>query len=135
MTDDAQQRRMFSPWARGTLAVFSLLFGLMLALWASDQRELWKYSPALFCFAIFGAIVLPAKIARWCGYAIAFVILVLCVEVVLEASRGPVEGLAVYKLGRLLLMYGLPALVFLLRGKVPFAFGERRPNNALERTG
>ncbi len=124
---------MFSPWARVTLAVFSLLFGLIMTLWASDQGELWKYSPALFCFAIFGAIVLPERVALWCGYSIAFVVLVLSVQLVINGFKGWSISYVV-RAARLLFMYGLPALVFLVRGKVPFAFGERRLNNALERT-
>ena len=118
MTDEAQ-RRMFSPWARATLAVFALIFGLVLALWASDQGEAWKYSPALFCFAICGAIVLPHRLALWCGYAIAITVVLVLVLVLVESFDGGSVGYA-YKAGRVSLMFGLPALVFLLRGKVPF---------------
>ena len=94
----------------------------MLFLWASGQGELWKYAPAMFCFAIFGAIVLPPTLSRWCGYGIALAILVLCVQVAIDKfDGGSVEY--VISIGKILLTFGLPALVFLAKGRVPFEFG------------
>jgi peptidoglycan/LPS O-acetylase OafA/YrhL len=116
------QGPMFSRGGRIALAVSALLFGLMLLLWASDQGELWKYAPAMFCFAIFGAIVLPPKLSRWCGYGIALAILVLCAQVAIDKfDGGSVEY--VIGVGKILLTFGLPALVFLAKGRAPFQFG------------
>lgn len=120
---------MFSRGGRIALAASSLLFGLMLLLWASDQRELWKYAPAMFCFAIFGAIVLPPNLARWCGYGIAFAILVLCIQVAVDTfDGGSLEYLI--GIGKILLTFGLPALVFLAKGRVPFEFGAAQQSTA-----
>jgi len=116
------QAPMFSRGGGIALAVSSLLFGLMLLLWASDQGELWKYAPAMFCFAIFGAIVFPPKLSRWCGYGIALAILVLCIQVAIDKfDGGSVEY--VIGIGKILLTFGFPAVVFLAKGRVPFEFG------------
>ena len=113
---------MFSRGGRIALAVSALLFGLMLLLWASDQGELWKHAPAMFCFAIFGAIVFPPKMSRWCGYGVALTILVLCAQVAVDSfDGGSVEY--VIAMGKILFTFGFPALVFLAKGRVPFQFG------------
>jgi hypothetical protein len=113
---------MFSRGGRIALAASSLLFGLMLLLWASDQRELWKYAPAMFCFAIFGAIVLPSKLSRWCGYGIALAVLALCIQIAIgQFDGGSLEYLL--GIGKILLTFGVPALIFLAKGTVPFGFG------------
>ena len=113
---------MFSRGGRIALAISSLLFGLMLLLWASDQGELWKYAPAMFCFAIFGAITLPPVLSRLCGYAIALAVFGLCIQIALDKFDG---GSLDYFLGigHILVTFGIPALVFLARGRVPFEFG------------
>ena len=117
---------MFSRGGRIALAISSLLFGLMLLLWASDQGELWKYAPAMFCFAIFGAIAFPPGLSRLCGYAIALAVLALCIQIALDEFDG---GSWEYLLGigHILLTFGIPALVFLARGRVPFEFGASNP--------
>ena len=122
MDSSEAQAPMFSRGGRIALAASSLLFGMMLLLWASDQGELWKYAPAMFCFAIFGAILLPPKLSRWCGYGIALAILVLCIQVAIDKFDG---GSVAYVIGigKILVTFGLPALVFLAKGRVPFEFG------------
>ena len=98
----------------------------MLLLWPSDQRELWKYAPATFCFAIFGAIVLPPTLSRWCGYGIALAILALCIQIAIDKfDGGSLEY--VLAIGKILLTFGLPALIFLVKGSVPFRFGVPDP--------
>jgi hypothetical protein len=113
---------MFSRGGQIALAISSLLFGLMLLLWASDQGELWKYAPAMFCFAIFGAVVFPPRLSRWCGYAIAFAVLMLCIQVAFDKFDG---GSLDYVLGigHIFVTFGLPALIFLAKGKAPYEFG------------
>ena len=113
---------MFSRGGRIALAVSSLLFGLILLLWASDQREIWKFAPALFCFAIFGAIVLPPRFSRWCGYGLSLAIVALCIQMaVAKFDGGSLDD--VLGMGHIFVTFGLPALVFLAKGRVPYDFG------------
>ena len=131
MDTTEQQGRMFSRGGRFALAITSLLFGLMLLLWASDQGELWKYAPATFCFAVFGAIVFPPGLSRLCGYLISLAVLALCIQVAIDEFDG---GSLRYFLdiGHILSTFGIPALVFLAKGRAPFDFGRddsRRSSN------
>jgi hypothetical protein len=122
------EQRAFSPMARWILAIFSLLFGLIMLLWASGSDNDFRYLPSAFCFAIFGASVLPKPIAVWCGRFIAVVVLIGCTWFiylgVTDPNKDLINSLRVFGI------YGVPALFFLLYSKLPFSF-TRRPNPAL----
>lgn len=129
MEPETEQPRMFSRGARVALAAFSALFGLMLLLWASDQQEIWNYAPSMFCFAIFGAIVLPSPLEKLCGYAISFVVLTACLLVILDGAENWTWRYA-FDAAHIYLTFGAPALAFLIRDKLPFEFGsEGKPAN------
>lgn len=54
------------------LAAFSLLFGLMLALWASGDEGSWfRWLPAAFCFAIAVTCIARGRLAHFFGGLIA----------------------------------------------------------------
>lgn len=125
------EQRAFSPAARWTLAIFSFLFGLIMLLWASGVDTDIRYLPAVFCFAIFGASVLPKPIAIWCGRLIAIVVLSGCAWFIYLGATDQNKSL----IGALRLfgIYGVPAVFFLLYSKLPFSFA-KRPNNSLQPT-
>lgn len=122
------EQRTLSPVARGILAVFSFLFGVVMLFWASGMDTDIRYLPAAFCFAIFGACVLPKPIAVWCGRLIAVVVLLGCAWFVYLGATDPNTSL-INSL-RLFGIYGVPAILFLRYSKLPFSF-TRRPNSAL----
>ncbi|OZG72660.1 hypothetical protein BTA51_14115 [Hahella sp. CCB-MM4] len=60
-----------NPVSRWILAIFSILFGLVMLLWAQGQ-EAWKVIPAIFCFIIAGVCILPQPIKGWRGNIIGY---------------------------------------------------------------
>ncbi len=89
----------------------ALVCGVVMTLWAHGLGSAWKYWPAVFCFCIVGAVVLPRKAAIVCGYVIAGTILVLCAGALYlgltgqESLRNALRACAIY---------GGPALAFIL---------------------
>ena len=124
--------RMFSPWARRLIAGFAIVVGLVLALGASDQGDIRKFLPPLVCFSIAAANLLPPRIAKWFAKFVALVIILFCGYVVATSWNGtPQDKYWAMKIGLLL---GLPALLYLVAGFMPYEFGDRRSDNSLERT-
>jgi hypothetical protein len=89
----------------------ALVCGVVMTLWAHGLGVIWKYWPALFCFCIVGAVVLPRNAAIACGYVIAGSILILCVWAMYLGFTGQ-ESLA--NALRVCGIYGVPALAFVL---------------------
>ena len=106
----------FSVGFKVTLAFFSILSGLMLSLWASDQTELWNWFPAFFCFAIAGTVVLPRKLAIACGYVVALTICLLNIWLIQLWLSGKEPMASVL---RFTLAFGMPAVAFLLYRQFP----------------
>lgn len=111
--------RMFSPWARVVLAVFSLAFGLILVLWASGQGSPWKYAPALFCFAIVGAAVLPGRLAKLCGRIVALGIVSTIAFLIIDGFE-ELTVLSALQAIAWIVVFGVPATLYLIRGELPF---------------
>ena len=99
-----------SSVSRWVLAFFSVLFGLIMVLWALGQ-EPWKLLPAAFCFVIAGACVLPQPIKGWCGTILAGTIICLAVSFFYASYQDPHPGSS--PLG-FALGFGLPALAYLV---------------------
>lgn len=132
MSDTTTSSRMFSPWARRLIASFAIVVGLVLALGASDQGELRKFWPSLVCFAIAAANLLPPRIAKWFAKFVALVIVLVCGYGVASSWNGtPQDKFSALKIGLLL---GLPALLYLAAGLMPYEFGGKRADTSLERT-
>lgn len=128
---EEQPDHMFSPWARFVLAAFSLLFGLMLLLWASDQREAWKFAPALFCLAVFGALISPRRASRLFGRVVAFAVLATIVLVLIDGYKELSLTFIGQALG-IVTIFGIPAFMFLVRGQLPFNFQGTQPSVSVE---
>jgi hypothetical protein len=128
---EEQPEHMFSPWARFVLAVFCLLFGLMLLLWASDQREFWKFVPALFCLAIFGALISPRRASRFFGRIVAFVVVSTIVLVLIDGYKEVSITYIAQAVG-IVTIFGIPAFMFLVRGQLPFNVQGTQPSVSVE---
>lgn len=107
---------MFGRSFRVFVGSVSLLSGLIMLLWASDQGALWKYLPALFCFCIFGIVALPRPLAIACGYVVAGCVLGLCAVSVYSAYSGRETW---WRALRVCEVYGLPALAFVVYRQIP----------------
>ena len=106
----------FGMGFRITVGVVALLSGVILLLWASDFTEVWKYAPALFCFAIVGVVALPRPFAVFCGYLVAVVVLALCLWFLYLGVTGKESLGNALRAGAI---YGLPALAFILYRQLP----------------
>lgn len=94
----------------------AFLCGVVLWLWASDLGAVWKYIPALFCFAIFGVVALPRPIAIACGYFVAGSVLALSLWFLYLGVSGQEPLVNALRFGA---VYGLPALAFLVYRQLP----------------
>ena len=106
----------FGMGFRVTVGAAALLSGIALLLWASGFSEVWKYLPALFCFALFGIFALPKPIAVLCGYVVASTILALCLWYLYLGVTGKQPLLAAVHIG---FVYGLPSLAYILYRQLP----------------
>ena len=104
------EQKEMSLGARITIAVFSLLFGAIMLLWAQGQ-ESWKLVPAIFCFIIAGACILPQPIKGWCGNIVAIVVIVWAVTFLYLDFVDPKPDQEPMMFASL---FGLPALVYLV---------------------
>jgi drug/metabolite transporter superfamily protein YnfA len=128
---EEQPDHMFSPWARFVLAAFCLLFGLMLLLWASDQREIWKFAPALFCLAVFSALISSRRASRLFGRVVAFAVLSTIVFVLIDGHKEFSITYIAQAVG-IVTIFGIPAFMFLVRGQMPFNFQGTQPSVSVE---
>jgi amino acid transporter len=126
MTDTSTSDRMFSPWARRTIAGVAIVVGLVLALGALDQGEISKFWPSLVCFAIAAANLLPPRIAKWFAKSVALVLVIFCGYVGVQSLGGTSQEK--YLAAKMGLLLGLPALLYLVAGVLPYAFGSKRPD-------
>ena len=106
----------FSRTFKVLVAGASICSGLALSLWATQQPELWKWLPAIFCFAVTGVVTLPDRFARPCGYFVASCVMALSIWALWLGLTGT-ESI----LGALLFagLFGLPAARYLLFGVAP----------------
>jgi peptidoglycan/LPS O-acetylase OafA/YrhL len=118
---------MFSPWARRLIAVAAIVVGLVLALAASDQGDNRKLVISLVFFAIAAANLLPPRIAKWFAKFVALVIVLFCAYVVVESWTGTSQDK--YMSVKMCLLLGVPALLYLVVGLLPYEFGRKRPDN------
>lgn len=117
--DSSLQLSLISRWI---IAFFSVLFGLIMILWAQDQ-ETWKLIPGVFCFVIAGACILPQPIKGWCGNIVAIVVVGLAIGFFYADHQDPqLDNSPI----RFAIVFGLPALAYLankygrlLRGNQP----------------
>lgn len=109
-------RGEFSRTFKVLVAGASLCSGLALSLWATQQPELWKWLPAIFCFSVIGVVTLPGRFARPCGYFVASCVVALSLWALWLGLTGT-ESI----LGALLFagLFGLPAARYLLFGVAP----------------
>jgi len=117
---DTNSEIITSPALRWVLAIFSVLFGLIMIFWAQGQ-ETWKLIPGVFCFFIAGLCVLPQPIKGWCGNVVAIVVVYLALWFFYVDYKDPQPENSPIRFG---LVFGLPALLYLvnkygylLRGK------------------
>lgn len=111
MNEEVKENELsLSPVSRRIVACVSVLFGLMMLLWAQGQ-EAWKFTPALFCFIIAGACVLPQPIKGWCGNIIAVVIIALAMGFFYADHLDPQPD---HSPVRFALVFGLPAIAYLV---------------------
>jgi hypothetical protein len=110
--------RIFSPWARRTIAGFAIVFGLVLALAALDQVEIRKIAAALVCFAIAAANLLPPRPAKWFGISVAVVLVLFSGFFVARSLDGSMSER--YAAVKVALLLGLPAVLYLVWGTRPF---------------
>jgi hypothetical protein len=106
----------FSLGFRITVAVGSLISGFLLSLWASQETELWKWWPAVFCFAIAGTVALPKFLAVTCGYFVAATIVVMSLWFLYLGVTGKDSFLKAARFGE---VFGLPAAAFLIYRTIP----------------
>lgn len=107
---DSEEPR-FGIAFRIAVGVAALVCGIVMLLWAHGLGSVWKYWPALFCFCIVGATVLPRKAAIVCGYLIAASVLALCVGALYLAYKGRESWVNALRVSEI---YGVPALAFVL---------------------
>ncbi len=109
-------RGEFSRTFKVLVAGASLCSGLALSLWATQQPELWKWLPAIFCFSVIGVVTLPGRFARPCGYFVASCVVAWSLWALWLGLTGT-ESI----LGALLFagLFGMPAARYLLFGIAP----------------
>jgi hypothetical protein len=98
-----------SAVSRWVIAVFSLLFGIIMFAWAQGQ-ELWKYSPAIFCFIIAAACVLPQPLRALCGDVVAVCVILLTIWFFYAMAIDPDPGAEPIRFAT---TFGLPAFAYL----------------------
>lgn len=132
MSDPTTSSRMFSPWARRLIAGVAIFVGLVLALGASDQGELRKFWPSLVCFAIAAANLLPARIAKWFAKFVALIIVLACGYGAASSWNGSPQDK--FWAMKICLLMGLPALLYLVAGLMPYKFDDKSSGASPERT-
>src|SRR5688572_20498001 len=124
--------RMFSPWARRLLAGAAIVVGLVLLLATLSDGSGRKIFAALVLFAIAAANLLPPKQAKWFGKFVAVVLVLMSGYMAINALSG--SSAEKYSALKVATLMGVPALIYLAAGRLPYVFGVKRPNKSLERT-
>jgi len=109
---------MSTPF-RVIVAILSLL-GSTIGFFAALDNERWQcYLASSFFFSIFLAVITPVKIARFFGFYIALILVLICAFILYDSMGEGWEGLL--KALRFSLVYGTPALAYLIYQRSPFS--------------
>jgi len=123
--------RIFSPWARRTIAGFAIVVGLVLALSAADQGGARKFAAALVCFVIAAANLMPPRHGKWLSRSVALVLILFSGYFVAHFQNGSTGDK--YSAIAAALLLGLPGLLYLAAGARPFVFIGKRRDKSPER--
>lgn len=126
-----------SLWARGLIALFSALFGLVMFVGApdTDKAPLW-YGFGAFCVFISAACVLKGRPAQFCGSVVGASIFAvglaylgqeLMSGLVISGSR---SAPSILNACMFMLVFGVPGVVYAARAR--FGFGKVVPQPSIQ---